>query len=82
MTSTPKFLSPGQLAARWQVHPGTLELWRRRKKGPNYIKIGWKVRYPLEAVEAHEAAAGHQLTLFDDQASTQEPVTTGDVAIK
>jgi hypothetical protein len=37
-------------------HPGTLRLWRLKGKGPKYLKIGHKVRYRRETVEAWLAA--------------------------
>lgn len=38
------------------LHPGTLRLWRLAGKGPKYLKIGHKVRYRRETVEAWLAA--------------------------
>jgi excisionase family DNA binding protein len=34
------------------VHPGTLMTWRSRKKGPAYIKVGARVRYRFEDLQA------------------------------
>ena len=43
------------LARRWQVSPRTLERWRWLGQGPRHIKIGARVVYRLEDVEAYEA---------------------------
>jgi hypothetical protein len=46
-----KFLTPEQLAERWQVTLKTLETWRQQGKPPIYMKVqGSKkalIRYPL-----------------------------------
>lgn len=48
------FLTPTQLAQRWQVDPSLLANWRYRGVGPPYVKIGHAVRYPLDEVLAYE----------------------------
>ena len=50
-----KHLDQAALADRWRVSPRTLEDWRWRKKGPRYLKIGGRVVYRLEDIEAYEA---------------------------
>ncbi|MGG7565007.1 helix-turn-helix transcriptional regulator [Rhodovulum sp. DZ06] len=55
-------LTQDQLAARWAISPRTLEQWRWRGVGPRYLKIGGRVIYPLDEVEAYEAARLHQNT--------------------
>jgi DNA-binding transcriptional regulator YiaG len=40
-----------ELASRWKISVRTLQDWRRRKTGPQFVKLqGWAVRYPLQAV--------------------------------
>ncbi len=46
--------TPWQLAERWQTSAKTLERWRMKGIGPAYLKIGKRVLYPLEEIEAHE----------------------------
>jgi hypothetical protein len=53
---TVKHLHQVELARRWQISPRTLERWRWLKAGPLYLKIGGRVVYRLEDVEAFEAA--------------------------
>ena len=48
------FLTQSELAKRYRVSPRTLERWRWLKTGPNYIKLGGKVVYSLDDVEAYE----------------------------
>lgn len=45
-----------QLAERWHMSPRTLEQWRWLGKGPRFLKIGARVLYREEDVEAWEAA--------------------------
>ena len=45
-----------ELAFRWCISPRTLERWRWSKTGPVYLKIGGRVIYRLEDIEAFEKA--------------------------
>jgi hypothetical protein len=45
------------LARRWSVSPRTLERWRWLGQGPSYLKVGGRVLYRLEDVEAFEAGS-------------------------
>jgi predicted DNA-binding transcriptional regulator AlpA len=38
------------------LKPATLSKWRRRRKGPRYLKLGSKVRYRLTDIEEWTAA--------------------------
>lgn len=51
----PAFLTPEQLAARWQVQPELLANWRYRGVGPVHTKLGHAVRYAMSDVEVYEA---------------------------
>ncbi|MFH5926910.1 helix-turn-helix transcriptional regulator [Roseomonas xinghualingensis] len=44
-----------ELAQRWCISPRTLERWRWIGEGPAFLKIGARVAYRLEDVEAYEA---------------------------
>ena len=50
-----KHMNQDDLAERWNISPRTLERWRWVGQGPRYIKIGGRVVYRLEEVEAFEA---------------------------
>jgi len=52
---TVKHLNQIDLSRRWSVSPRTLERWRWLKQGPAYLKIGGRVVYRLDDVEAFEA---------------------------
>jgi len=52
-------LNQHELAARWSLSPRTLEQWRWRGVGPQYLKLGGRVVYRLEDIEAFEAANLH-----------------------
>lgn len=52
-----KHLHQVDLARRWNISPRTLERWRWLGRGPAYLKVGGRVLYRLEEVEAYEAAS-------------------------
>ena len=53
-TPPTKHLNQIELSRRWTISPRTLERWRWRNEGPAYLKIGGRVAYRLEDVEAYE----------------------------
>lgn len=56
MTDRPiKHLNQIELSRRWSISPRTLERWRWLGQGPRYLKIGGRVVYRLEEIEAYEA---------------------------
>ncbi|TCH99224.1 DNA-binding protein [Roseococcus sp. SYP-B2431] len=52
---TIRHLHQHDLADRWRISERTLERWRWLGLGPAYIKVGGRVVYTLEDVEAFEA---------------------------
>ena len=50
------------LSRRWNISPRTLERWRWLRQGPRYLKIGGRVVYRLDDIEAFEAAQVHAPT--------------------
>jgi hypothetical protein len=55
MSESLRHLGQAELARRWNMSPRTLERWRWLKTGPRYLKIGGRVVYRLEDIEAYEA---------------------------
>ena len=49
-------LNQTELAARWTISARTLERWRWTGEGPAFLKIGGRVVYRLEDVQAYEQA--------------------------
>jgi len=49
-----KHLNQVELATRLKISPRTLERWRWTGEGPAFLKIGGRVVYRLEDVEAYE----------------------------
>ena len=49
-----KHLNQIELSRRWSLSPRTLERWRWLREGPVYLKIGGRVVYRLEDIEAYE----------------------------
>lgn len=54
LRSPPIRLGQNDLALRWNISPRTLERWRWLKLGPPYLKLGGRVAYRLEDIEAYE----------------------------
>ena len=50
-----KHLNQIDLADRWNISPRTLERWRWTGEGPQFVKLGGRVVYRLEDIEAFEA---------------------------
>lgn len=65
------YLTPKKLAHRWRLNHQTLANWRMAKEGPPYIKIGARVLYPREGVQAYEKLS--QQWLGDKQPLPQQP---------
>jgi predicted site-specific integrase-resolvase len=68
---TVKHLNQAELADRWDLSQRTLERWRVIGWGPCFLKIGGRVVYRLDDVEAYERR--HMRT------STSEPALQGQV---
>ena len=51
-----KHLNQAELSRRWSLSPRTLECWRWQKVGTQYLKVGGRIVYRLEDVEAYEAS--------------------------
>ena len=47
-------LSQKQLANRWNLSEACLERWRVTGIGPIFLKLGGRIRYRLEDIEAFE----------------------------
>lgn len=45
-----------QLAERWQTSIGRLANLRYSGRGPDYIRLGAAIRYPLAAIQRYETA--------------------------
>jgi hypothetical protein len=56
-------IDQNELAARWRVSPRTLEQWRWQGRGRRFLEIGGRVIYPLQEIEAVEAASLHANTI-------------------
>jgi hypothetical protein len=51
-----RHLTQTDLARRWRISPRTLERWRWLNQGPAFLKLGGRVAYRIEDVEAYEVA--------------------------
>jgi predicted site-specific integrase-resolvase len=51
-----------QVADRWQMSVRTLERWRWLGQGPRFMKLGGRVAYRLEDIEAFETEQLREIT--------------------
>lgn len=56
-----RHLTQHELAQRWRISPRTLERWRWLQEGPQFLKIGGRVVYRLEDIEAYEAKKAQEM---------------------
>ena len=74
-----KHLAQNDLAERWNISARTLERWRWIGDGPHFVKLGGRVRYRLEDIEAYEAQQIRASTA--ENGGGPAPVfSTGDLA--
>ena len=59
---TAHHLNQTELARRWRMSERTLERWRWLGQPPRFLKIGGRVVYRLEDIEAFEAKQLRQRT--------------------
>ncbi len=50
-----RHLSQHDVAERWRMSVRTLERWRSLRQGPPFLKLGGRVVYRIEDIEAFEA---------------------------
>jgi len=62
------FLNQIDLSRRWGISPRTLERWRWLGEGPVFVKLGGRVAYRFEDIEAYEQAQMRNSTSDDGQA--------------
>jgi hypothetical protein len=64
--NNPQYLTVPELASRLRMSPGTLANWRFKGEGPNFLKIGKKILYPIAEVVAYEEQALRRSTSGTD----------------
>lgn len=69
-----RHLNQKQLAERWGISPKTLERWRWLGQGPKFLKLGGRIVYRLEDIEAFEEQQLRQVTGSAAAASTTPAV--------
>ena len=55
-------LNQTELARRWRMSERTLERWRWLGQGPRFMKLGGRVIYRLEDIEAFETEQLREIT--------------------
>jgi len=48
------YLTSRELAQRWRLSEQTLANWRHGGKGPPFMRIGGRILYPIEGINAQE----------------------------
>ena len=56
------FLTPAQLATRWNTTIATLSQWRWKGYGPKFYKIGRRISYRIHDVELFEMSKQREST--------------------
>ena len=51
------YLTSKEVADRWRLSDQTLANWRHAGKGPPFIRVGSRVLYPIEGINAWEKLA-------------------------
>ena len=51
------YLTNKELAQRWVRSPRTIEGWRAKKTGPNYLDLNGKILYDLDEIIKFENAS-------------------------
>ena len=69
------------LAERWLISPRTLEQWRWQGRGPRYLKIGGRVVYALDDLQAW-ADRGTKTSTSDPGKGTVLPAKKHEVALR
>ena len=75
-----KLLISSELAAHWGVKPETLQKWRTKGYGPQYLKISRRILYPIRAVLKFEKSTLQQSTAQNPVTETSKPLKSCDVA--
>ena len=57
MTNEKIYLTNKELAKRWVRSPRTIEGWRAKKTGPNYLNLNGKIVYDLDEIIKFENAS-------------------------
>ena len=68
-----KHLNQHQLARRWCMSHRTLERWRWTGEGPRFLKLGGRIAYREDDIEAYEVSrlqVSTSKSVTDDQHST------------
>ena len=58
-------VTQNDLSERWHLSPRTLERWRWEGIGPKFLKIGGRILYRIEDIEAYEEESIRQETRKD-----------------
>lgn len=66
-----RFFTTAELATHWKVDPKTLARWRRENIGPPFRKLGKRVLYTYQDVDAFVNAQLRQSTRAENRSNTK-----------
>jgi len=55
-------ITPAQLADRWSIGESTLGQWRWNGRGPQFLKLGKRIMYRPQDIEAFEVSILYEST--------------------
>ena len=61
------YLTSKELADRWRLSDQTLANWRYAGKGPPFIRVGSRVLYPSDSIQAFEKLGTNWLSEPEEQ---------------
>ena len=70
MSSERPYLTSKEVADRWRLSDQTLANWRSAGKGPPFIRVGSRVLYPIEGINAYENIASKTWLSQDSSPAT------------
>lgn len=53
-----RYLTTAEVGEYFRTSPDTVRYWRQVRRGPRFVKVGRRVLYRVEDVEAFEAQLG------------------------
>jgi hypothetical protein len=74
-----RHLNQIELSRRWSLSPRTLEGWRCRGRGPCFLKIGGRIVYRLDDIEAFEAEQRREAGWRGPHASSRPQEADGQI---
>ena len=66
------YLTSKEVADRWRLSDKTMANWRHAGKGPPFIRVGSRVLYPIEGINAFEKLSQQWLSAEEQPQTIHE----------